>query len=616
MEDWQIRPNRLSLSTDRQYRSRIFPAWTARLVHNPTFYLLPNPASIAEGGNRASPMASQQHSIKTAARNSSSELPFDLNESSISTWLENLPITDKIETCKTVFSTLQNLNRHTFDSKMRFKILELFRTVVFLESSHLETHLTGAAFPLEQKIRKIAKLAAKFHSELASGYQLITNNSEFEEIYSNHEKATVIHRIFQSIGISILRIAQMYEPPSSRVWHLLKKLYLDAESKRLLDIRVRDPLASFPDSSTIAEIFGRTILFSVCNPYQYSPKEMHRLFKLFDEHRGNIEWGMAHRDQNCSIFGIGLENALAPQHGSSLTEIQNRSLRGIDVSKFVATISRSGTTQDPQVSVLNETALETLVHHLGSPKKVKINSLGIDTELTLGLEKITELLHLDVTKPTGKNELPTADWLPTPNFELLPLSENQGGELSGQVGFTDQFANQKALAVAPPAVRAENIWKNSKQCEIGSNNIHCEVHRCDLPNHVLVELRVDNLMIGQIVALKDNRSPMQIGVIRWVQPTAENHYFYYGIERLTSKCSLANIFISSKKHTNVLLLEKNTNGFSRYGIVMPPTKYRSGTRLTVKQPQLTKNFILEKLLETSTFFCHYSLVEYNGTPSR
>ncbi|MGH8549281.1 MAG: hypothetical protein ACRERU_11920 [Methylococcales bacterium] len=555
-----------------------------------------------------SQMATQNSSSRPQNPNACSELPFKLNDPSVSEWLENLPISDQIETGKTVFSTLRHLNRHSIETRARFAILEKFRTFVYWESTYLAARFTGTAFPLEQKARKIAKLAAKFHTELATGYQLIANHSEFEETYSNFEQAVILHRILRSIGISLLRIAQMYEPPSSKAWDLLKKLYREAESRQLLDIEIADPVVPFPDSSTIAGLLGTTILFTVSNPYRYSETEMDHLFRLFDAHSGKIEWRHGASDRAAPLFWLDLDNALPPQPGSPLGKVPNNSLKRIEASQFLAVISTPDTIQSQPLTAAHETTLATVLHHLGKPGKVRIKSLGMTTELTPGLEKIAALLKSKHSDPAIDRGMPSADWLVTPNFELLPITDDRSGrKISGRSNSTDRLQSKQALSTAQPKIGSDEIWGNSAQFGIGSGTVRCEVHPSELPSHVLVELKTGVLTIGQIVALQDPGSRIQIGVIRWMQPSADHQYFYYGVEHLTSKCSLANVFISSRKHADILLLEKNASGFSGYGIVMPPARYQSGTRLTVKQTGVTRNFVVERLLETNPFFCHYSL---------
>jgi hypothetical protein len=124
---------------------------------------------------------------------------------------------------------------------------------------------------------------------------------------------------------------------------------------------------------------------------------------------------------------------------------------------------------------------------------------------------------------------------------------------------------------------------------------------------VLAELKTDSLMIGQVIGLKDQTSPITIGVLRWIQARSDDQFFYYGVEHLASRCRLASAFISGRKFADILLLEKNTRASSGFSVILPPVKCRSGSRITIKQSAVTENFIVEKLLETSPFFCHYSL---------
>lgn len=535
------------------------------------------------------------------------ELPFNLDESSVSEWLGNLPISDKIETCKTVFSALRHLNQRDVAHKARFAILERFRTLVFCESSNLANRFTGATFPLEQNSRKIAKLSAKFHSELASGYQLIANHGEFDEAYSKHEQACVLHRIARSLGVSLLRIAQMYEAPSPRIWHVLKTLYKNAESKQLLDIGIPDPAVPFPATSTIAGILGTTVLFAISNPYRYAQTEMDRLFRLFDAHSEKIKWLNGLADPRQFRFGIDLENPSAPQYISSSRNFQNRSFRSIDPSNMLAAISNLYADQSHQSSLPKAATISVVFHQFGNPRKVHIKRLGTDTELTLGLENIADLFRRRLSnQTTTANAGPLVDWLAGSDFEILPLNND--------VPVKNPSTHRAPTApvghdsrITQPFLYSDYRLANSARSSVGSSTVHCEAHQSELPGHLLAELKSDNLTIGQVIALKDKISPIKIGVIRWMQARADNQFFYYGIEHLSSNCHLASAFVSARKYTDILLLEKNTRISSSFSVIMPPVICRSGSRMTVKRLTATDNFMIERLLESSPFFCHYSL---------
>ena len=246
-----------------------------------------------------------------------------------------------------------------------------------------------------------------------------------------------------------------------------------------------------------------------------------------------------------------------------------------------------------------------LQHHLGNPKSVRIRNIGSDTEITLGLENVIERLQLENSKPTSGLVTPMADWLNTPNYELLPLRD----DAFDQQPVKPTFSRSKPAESARGSAEFKEDFppRTSNQLQIGSSTFHCEVHPSELPGHVLVELKTDSLAIGQIIAFRDPSARIEIGIIRWIQENAYARCYYYGVERMLSKCTLADIVIGDTKLNRVLLLEKNKSDKPVYSLLLQPAKHKPGTRLTARHPKFTKNFLIEKLSETNFFYCHYSL---------
>lgn len=547
----------------------------------------------------------QNTSLDPESKDHSVKLPFQPDESSITEWLRNLPVGEKVELCKTVFAALQNLNRQAIDGQTRFALLEKLRTIVFLESANLAAKTKDAVFPLEQKARKWAKLAAKFHTELAAGYQMIVDHEQFEEVFTDSQKAQVLHRILRSIEISILRTAQLYEPPSSRAWANLKKMYKYAATRQLLKIRVSDPIMTSPEAPTLENTLGALILFSVVNPYRFTQLEMERIFKIFDLQSESIEWKTEHSDPSYSVFGIDLDNALPPQHRSTYARTRKKALECIDTTRFTTALINYYLNAGAKQLELSQASLLILQHHLGNPKPVQIRNIGNDTEITLGLENVSNWLQLETSKPSSKLVAPLEDWLNTPNYELLPLREDGFDEHSTRPVFSRSRPAESARGNSPAPKNRQ--CQNPSQLQIGSSTFHCEVHPSELPGHVLVESKTDSLAIGQVIAFRDPSSRIEVGIIRWIQENAYARCYYYGIERLLGKCILADVVIANSKLNRVLLLEKTRNEDSIFSLIMPPARYKSGTRLTVRHPKFTKNFLIERLLETNLFYCHFSL---------
>lgn len=544
-------------------------------------------------------MATQHSTINPTTRGQINKLPFEIDLNAVSDWIDNLPVTDKMETSRLVYSTLQSLNRHTFPPHLRFQILEVFRPVVLLQSKYLENATETIAFPLEQKTRKIAKLAAKFYAELATGYKHIANNSAFANDFSGKQQATVIHRAMQLISHSLLRIAQMYEPFSSRVWGEIKTLYRIAEKNGLLEIDVEDELCGVQKHSTTNALLKKTVLFSMSNPWRYSRQEMQSLFQLFEERIDTVKIFPVPTQNDCTAtFVIELDNAYPPNHLSWPSP--GNHLRYFFVDCLSKELARSDRMPDQHIG-LSQTSLARFTHHLGSFNNPLSSKTQQEIEITLGLENIVSKLVSKTQQTPKLSALPTnTDWIEVPNYDLMPLNNNKPYDHTSidNSPLTPASKQDQIRAKIEPA----NIWDQS----LASHNFKCEVQTHDLANHLLVELQEKCLPIGELIALHYPGKRNLVGIIRWQQPATHDHYVFYGVEILAHGYTLVDVIFESKKTCNILFLSDDQS--TQRSIVMPPAKHRSGSQFTLRNRRETKNLRVKKLLETNPVFCHYSVV--------
>lgn len=529
-------------------------------------------------------------------------LPFELNPESVSAWLDRLPADDRMEACKQVYSSLQTFNRLDSDADVRFRILEVFRPMVFMQSSYLESYILVSEFPLQRNLRKIAKLTTKLQFELAAGYRTVATTEDFSARFSTLEQATVCHRAMQSISISLLRIAQMYEPPSSGFWKSLKSVYLRAAQNQLLGIDVADELDSVQPRSTIADIVVKTALFSVSNPCRYTQSEMKLLFRLFAQTATTTQLQVSDRNALPQLpVSINSGDSLPPLIGINRFDASRRDTLCFDLTPVIGAIPETVESWSPTCDQLRPATLNRLLYHLGAADKPNLSTVMSNTEVILGLPNALSRFNVDrKTRPADVAAPGSSEWLQSPDYELVPLDNDRIPQSSAPRAPGNSATRANSTG-------AGEIWKKRSQTGADSSRMDCDVMLSDLPNHILVELSNDQLKIGEILAIRDSRIPLELGITRWKQTSADTSYVYYGVEKLADKCSLADVFIDTRKFGNTLLLQTTRNRQPRYSILLPPKKFRSGTRITVKQAVKTTNFKLEKLLESSTEFCHYSL---------
>ncbi len=544
-------------------------------------------------------MVTNRSETSPALRGQNNKLPFELNFQAASAWINDLPVTNKIETSKLVYSTLQSLNRHTFSPQLRLQILEIFRPVVLLQSKHLECHIFGAEFPLDSKTRKIAKLAAKFHVELASGYKFITNNSAFTEDFTASQQATIIHRAIRLISCSMLKIAQMYEPPSSRVWGEIKTLYLVAQKNGLLETNVDDEMSTVNKPSTINAVFKQILLFWVSTPYRYDQLEIQSIFDLFEKHVDESTISSdSDRNDNDAGFSIDLENSYPPMHISWAN--YGSHLRYFNIDKLAKNLARPDRLRAKKENIEQHT-LNRLSFHLGGVNHPISSKTDQEIEITLGLENIIAALASKTKKAPKLSALPTnSDWIEAPNYDLMPINNNKPFDASNNPMSTPSGTNQSGLDV-----QTNKIWATKERQPLKTHHFKCEEQSCDLQNHLYIELREKNLPIGELIALHYPGKRNQIGIIRWQQPTTNEHYVFYGIEILAAEYALVDVIFDSKKHADILYLRNTDQQPTQLSILVPPAKYRSGSRFTLRNQRETKNLTVSKLLETNSIFCHY-----------
>jgi len=197
------------------------------------------------------------------------------------------------------------------------------------------------------------------------------------------------------------------------------------------------------------------------------------------------------------------------------------------------------------------------------------------------------------------------DWIEAPNYDLMPLNNNKPYDPTSADNSPSTLSYQQD--VIRTTIEAANIWATNQNQSLTAHHFKCEVQTVDLENHLLIELQEKCLPIGELVALHYPGKRNLVGIIRWRQPTSNDHYVFYGVEILANGYTLVDIIFKSKKYSNILYLSDDQT--MQWSIVMPPVKYHSGSPFTLRNQRETKNLRLKKLLETNSIFCHYSIVE-------
>ncbi|HUL13629.1 MAG TPA: hypothetical protein VLU73_15880 [Methylococcaceae bacterium] len=533
------------------------------------------------------------------------QLPFPLRLDSIDSWLADLPVTNSRECCRILYAGLQALNGNELDPPLRLQALERFRPLVVLQARNLIPYFVGKPLPLGEKIRKLAKLSAQFHAELAKGYETIAKRDNFAELFEAKEQATIIHRALQSYELLLLHLAHTYEMPSSSIAEKLDALYRLAEAADVHNLNLNDPDCSPNAASSISDLFKRIQAFRLAAPNRLSQEDIRQYYDLLRQYDGLIHLG-----RNPGEAGGQAELSVDPNSGrvphSPIRVADNRG--NIPQVLFGAFVGKLDALRQPTVPAgarLNESLSVYLQVRLGAMPPLMAGQKSRNAVLILGFD----VLVLALAKLLVKSEH-RASWADMTELELVPLSDHTGAgpglESSKSAGtFTSAPFLKKSVK---PQVGGD-IWSQPM------GEFPCQVHRTEAPGYYLLDHAAGALRVGRLVGLNTDNKLIQIG--RVCGSGHEGARSFDGFELLASDVNLARIFCDTAPQIGrqALFVKAAAAGKECYGLILPPLKLRSGEGLAVELDGRREKYRIAKLLEATSEFSQFEIVREDDTAS-
>jgi hypothetical protein len=531
-----------------------------------------------------------------------SQLPFPPRLDAIDSWLAGLPLTNSRECCRMLYAGLQALNGSGFDPPLRFEALERFRPLVVIQARNLVPYFVGKPLPLDEKIRKLAKLSAQFHAELAKGYETIAHQVNFAEVFEAEAQARIIRRALQSYELMLLHLAQMYEMSPASVGEKLGALYRMAEAANIHKMSLNDPDCSPDAASTISDLFKRILAFRLAAPNRLSQEDILQYSELLREYGGLIRIS-----RNPDEASVQAELSIDPDS----PRIQSFPARGAADKApprevfFDAFVSKLDALRQPTVPTsarLKESLSVYLQVRLGAMPPLMSGQKSRNAMLVLGFDALVCALAVVQVKAEHR-----ASWGEVTRLELMPLSDHTGPnprlELSKSAG---TFGNS-AIMKKPvkPWVESE-IWSQPE------GEFPCQVHRTEAPGYYLLEHAGGALRMGRLVGLNTDDKLIQIG--RVCTGRYEGMTSFDGFELLVSEVSLARIFRDAAPQIGhqALFVKTAAAGKECFGLILPPLRLRGGEGLVVELDGCREKYRIAKLLEATDEFSQFEIVREDG----
>jgi len=204
-------------------------------------------------------------------------------------WLDGLNYSDNNHTIAALLGNLIPLNRLTIADKVRFELLEIYRTVIHKilftrDIAAIKRDLDASAEHL--KAIKTLSLAI---DELTIGYKLIINqlDQKGENAETSKFFLVVINRSAEQLVQQVLHAYQYYRSPPPTALYELHQFYLFCESNQIL--KKQAEFKDKPNSSSFYHLYTQILLISIAEPYSLEKFDVVRLFKLMHKFSEQVE---------------------------------------------------------------------------------------------------------------------------------------------------------------------------------------------------------------------------------------------------------------------------------------------------------------------------------------
>ena len=517
-------------------------------------------------------------------------LPFELNEEATKAWLSGLSASNPRESCRVLYAGLQALNSASPDPGLHLLVLDQLRQRIFVESEKLEPFFFGKPFPLDDKARKLAKLTALFHAELAQGYDAVARSSGFSETFTSPQRASVLSRALRSFEIYLYRSALMYETTSSQTWEKLNRLYRVAEQDNLT--AWVDPTEE-DEPVSIATIFLRLQIFRLVVPNHLTQINIQRLHQVLSRFGRLLTWTEGGSEAEAD-FVVDLDSSRSPLP-CALAGKSRESSRRFSPRLFLAKLDKLSQPTASKQERLDGAFVAQLQARLGGALPFSQDQQKTrNAVLILGLEPIfTAVAQIQL-----KGSLQPA-WSSAPEMELLPLSDHLGAAPAMDL------SKSQGTFIATAAGNRSAQSKPAGDGRIDSLGEHrCRVYPSEAPGFYLLETPKSVLQSGGLIGLNTDNKLIQIGLVF--------DYSHGGGKRFGFELLLGNaevVRVACKASPDIAykaLLDVADK--SRSALIIQAMKLRNGEEIVIDRQGQKLPYRIAKLLESTPEFSHFEIV--------
>ncbi len=190
-------------------------------------------------------------------------------------WLKVIPLTNVPQAQQKFLDALRILNRSGDIAPLeRVTCLELLRDKVAFLLGEQRSRYVGKTLPLSSADTAGWNISNALLTEMESGYRRCYQDAQRTEAALGAHAALIIQRIIRYIGLGMLMSGFIYRRLDPGVWMRLHLQWIEAETRGLIDTKVKDSIGTQDGQSSVAQAYIAVLLGQLANIHELGPRDI------------------------------------------------------------------------------------------------------------------------------------------------------------------------------------------------------------------------------------------------------------------------------------------------------------------------------------------------------
>ena len=210
-----------------------------------------------------------------SASNTNPDSLFFVDAKGCKDWLKSIPLTNIAQAQQNILDALRIVNRsQDFQPLERLTCMELLRDKVAYLLTEQRARYAGKTIPLTHGDNAAWQVSRNLLSEMESGYRRCWTDAAADDSPLEVHAALIVQRIIRYIGLQMLIAGFIYRRFDSALWMRLHLQWMEAESRTLVNKRVKDSVGSIDGISTVQQAYTAVLLGQSANIHELTPRQI------------------------------------------------------------------------------------------------------------------------------------------------------------------------------------------------------------------------------------------------------------------------------------------------------------------------------------------------------